>query len=78
MLKIRLKRYGRKKLSVYRVIVIDSRKRRDGKALEEVGYYNPSRNESKLNIERIQKRISEGAKLSETVKSLVQSTSDLQ
>jgi small subunit ribosomal protein S16 len=77
MLKIRLKRYGRKKLSIYRVIVIDSRKRRDGKALEEVGCYNPLRNESKLNIERIQKRISQGAQLSETVKSLVRSTNDL-
>lgn len=77
MLKIRLKRYGRKKLSIYRIIVIDSRKRRDGKALEEVGYYNPLSNESKLNIERIQKRINQGAKLSKTVKSLVKSTNDL-
>lgn len=70
MLRIRLKRYGRKKLSIYRVIVIDSRKRRDGRAIEEVGYYNPLKNETKLNINKIEKRISEGAQLSKTVNSL--------
>lgn len=75
MLRIRLKRYGRKKLSIYRIIVIDSRKRRDGKALEEVGYYNPLSNESKLNIDRIEKRIKQGAQLSKTVKSLIHNTS---
>lgn len=68
MLKIRLKRYGRKKLSVYRVIVIDSRKRRDGKALEELGYYNPMNNETRLNISKIKERIKQGAQLSEAVK----------
>ncbi len=76
MLKIRLKRYGRKKLSVYRIIVVDSRRHRDGKALEEVGYYNPLRNETKLNIDKIKKRITEGAKLSKTVKVLVGNTKD--
>lgn len=75
MLKIRLKRYGRKKLSIYRIIVIDSRKRRDGKALEEVGYYNPSKNESRLNIDRIQKRIKQGAQISKTVEGLIRSIS---
>jgi len=74
MLKIRLKRYGRKKLSIYRVIVVDGRKRRDGKALEEVGYYNPLSNETKLNIDKIKKRIEQGAQLSKAVKSLVRST----
>ena len=54
MLKIRLKRQGRKKQAVYRVIVIDSRKRRDGKALEEVGFYNPLTKETRLNFERIE------------------------
>lgn len=76
MLKIRLKRCGRKKLSTYRIIVIDGRKRRDGKALEEVGYYNPISNESKLNISQIKKRVRQGAQLSKTVKSLVQKTED--
>lgn len=74
MLKIRLKRYGRKKLSIYRVIVIDSKKRRDGKALEELGYYNPLSNEAKLNIDKIQERINQGAQLSKTVRKLIQNT----
>lgn len=71
MLKIRLKRYGRKKLAIYRIIVINSKKRRDGKALEEVGYYNPLKNEAKLNMLKIEERIRQGAQLSKTVKSLM-------
>ena len=71
MLKIRLKRYGRKKQAIYRIIVIDSRKRRDGKALEEVGFYNPLNKETKLKIDRIQQRIHQGAQLTNTVKNLV-------
>ena len=73
MLKIRLKRYGRKKLSIYRIIVIDSRKRRDGQALEEVGYYDPLGNETKINISKIKTRIKQGAQLSKIVKHLVRS-----
>lgn len=72
MLKIRLKRYGRKKLSIYRIIVIDGKKRRDGKALEEVGYYNPLNNEARLNVDQIEIRIKQGAQLSKTVKGLLQ------
>lgn len=71
MLKIRLKRYGRKKQAIYRIIIIDSRKRRDGRALEEVGFYNPLTNETKLNIPQIKKRINNGAQLSNTVKNLL-------
>ena len=71
MLKIRLKRYGRKKLAVYRIIVIDSRKQRDSRALEEVGFYNPLTKETKLNIPQIKKRINHGAQVSNTVKYLI-------
>lgn len=71
MLKIRLKRQGRKKQAIYRIIVIDSRKRRDGKALEEVGFYNPLTKEAKLKIDKIEKRIYEGAQLTNTVRNLV-------
>ena len=71
MLKIRLKRYGRKKQAVYRIIVIDSKKRRDGKALEEVGFYNPFTKETKINTERIKHRISQGAQLTNTVNNIV-------
>ena len=71
MLKIRLKRYGRKKEAVYRIIVIDSKKRRDGKALEEIGFYNPFTKETKINIDRINNRITQGAQFTNTVKNLV-------
>ena len=42
MLKIRLKRFGRKKCPYYRIVAIDSRSKRDGKALEVLGFYNPT------------------------------------
>nr|YP_007878169.1 30S ribosomal protein S16 [Calliarthron tuberculosum]AGA63780.1 30S ribosomal protein S16 [Calliarthron tuberculosum] len=71
MLKIRFKRYGRKKYAIYRIIVIDSRKRRDGKAIEEVGFYNPFTKEAKINIQRIEHRIANGAQVSCTVKNLI-------
>ena len=74
MLKIRLKRLGRKKRACYRIIVIDSKKRRDGKAIEEVGFYNPLTKETKLNIDVIEKRIETGAQLTPTVKYLLNKT----
>nr|YP_009391952.1 ribosomal protein S16 [Acrosorium ciliolatum]ARW60096.1 ribosomal protein S16 [Acrosorium ciliolatum] len=71
MLKIRLKRLGRKKKACYRIIVIDSKNKRDGKALEEVGFYNPLNKQNQINIIKIQERIKKGAKLTKTVKSLL-------
>ena len=71
MLKIRLKRNGRKKQAIYRIIVIDSRKRRDGRAIEEVGFYNPMTKMTKINIEKIESRIKQGAQLTKTVESIV-------
>lgn len=76
MLKIRLKRYGRKKHAIYRMIVIDSRKQRDSRALEEVGFYNPFTKEIKLNIPQIKKRLSNGAQTSNTVKYLIKNIQD--
>nr|QCI06796.1 ribosomal protein S16 [Gayliella sp.] len=74
MLKIRLKRLGRKKKASYRIIVIDSKKRRDGRAIEEVGFYNPLTKETKINIESIQNRVKQGAQLTMTVKYLISKT----
>lgn len=71
MLKIRLKRLGRKKLPNYRIIVIDSKKKRDGKAIEELGYYNPFTKEIKMDLVLTNKKIQEGAQLTTKVKSLV-------
>nr|YP_009296092.1 ribosomal protein S16 [Schizymenia dubyi]AOM65027.1 ribosomal protein S16 [Schizymenia dubyi] len=74
MLKIRLKRFGRKKQPSYRIIVIDSRKRRDGKAIEEVGFYDPLTKQANINVNRIQERVNNGAQITKTVQSLINRT----
>lgn len=71
MLKIRLKRLGRKKRPSYRIIAIDHRKRRDGQALDELGFYNPLTKTSRLDLVKIEKYIEHGAKLTDTVQYLV-------
>ncbi|MCC7339881.1 MAG: 30S ribosomal protein S16 [Bryobacterales bacterium] len=73
MLTIRLARFGMKKKPTYRVVVIDSRNPRDGKAVEVVGNYNPvaQPNELNLNRERIDYWVSNGAQPSDTVKRLI-------
>ena len=71
MVKIRLSRHGKKKKPSYRIVVIDSRIRRDGKPLEEVGFYDPIQNEVHLNGENIKKRINQGAQLSRVVRELL-------
>jgi small subunit ribosomal protein S16 len=71
--KIRLKRIGAKKAPFYRVVVADSRYPRDGRFIEEIGYYNPLTNpvEIKIDSEKAQKWINNGAQPTETVKSLL-------
>ena len=71
--KIRLKRIGAKKAPFYRVVVADSRYHRDGRFIEEIGYYNPLTNpvEIKIDSEKAQKWIKNGAQPTETVKSLL-------
>ena len=71
MLKIRLKRCGRKKLPGYRIVLVRSQTRRDGRAIEELGYYNPLSNELVYNQERIQLRLSQGAQPTATVKNFL-------
>nr|YP_009244363.1 ribosomal protein S16 [Gelidium vagum]AMK96605.1 ribosomal protein S16 [Gelidium vagum] len=71
MLKIRLKKFGRKKQPSYRIIVIDSKKRRDGKAIEEIGFYNPLTKETKLDITKLKTRVLCGAQLTKIVKDLL-------
>ncbi len=69
---IRLKRMGTKKKPHSRIVAIDRRSARDGRAIEELGYYDPSRHPPlvKMNVERIQYWISQGASPSPTVKTL--------
>ena len=71
--KIRLKRMGKKKKPFYRVVVADVRAPRDGKFIEEVGYYNPCVEpaELKLNEEAIKGWLSNGAKPTDTVQALL-------
>lgn len=71
MLKIRLKKYGRKGQASYRIVAIPSQTRRDGRSIEELGFYNPHTNETNLNVSRIQIRLSQGAQPTETVKNLL-------
>lgn len=71
MLKIRLKRCGRKKLPSYRIVLVRSQARRDGRAIEELGYYNPMSNELVYNQDRIKVRLLEGAQPTQTVKNFL-------
>lgn len=71
MIKIRLKRFGRKKLASYRIVVIKSSARRDGRPIQEVGFYNPITKETKLNSEAIKKWINCGAQPTLTVKNML-------
>lgn len=74
MLKIRLKRLGRKKLACYRIIAIDSRNKRDGKAIEELGFYHPLTKNVKINLSKLKYRINTGAQLTRTVKNIINNT----
>lgn len=72
--KIRLKRFGAKKRPYYRIVVIDSRAPRDGRTIEEVGFYHPIEVEDKqikIEEERIRTWLNKGAKPSDTVKRLL-------
>ena len=71
MLKIRLKRLGAKKSPSFRIIVINSTTKREGRPVEELGWYNPKTKEMKLNKESALSWISNGAQTTETVKYLI-------
>ena len=69
--KIRLKRMGAKGRPFYRVVVADSRTARDGKVIDQVGYYNPLNEEIKLNDEAIIDWLKKGAQPTDTAKNLL-------
>lgn len=73
MVKIRLKRFGSKKKPVYRIVVIDSRSRRDGRPIEEIGFYDPRQDASplKLDTEAYGKWTQQGAQPTDVVAKLV-------
>ena len=71
--KIRLRRTGAKKAPSYRVVVADSRYPRDGRFIEEIGYYNPMTEPStiKIDLEKAKNWIANGAQPTDTVKVLL-------
>lgn len=71
--KIRLRRLGAKKAPFYRVVVADSRFPRDGRFIEEIGYYDPTKNPAdvKIDSEKAKQWISNGAQPTDTVKALL-------
>jgi small subunit ribosomal protein S16 len=71
MVRIRLKRQGRKHRPFYRIVVTDIRSRRDGAPLTELGYYNPISKELKLDKKSALEWISKGAQPSETAQRLI-------
>ena len=80
MVKIRLRRMGAKKAPFYRVVVADSRYPRDGSFIEEIGTYNPltSPSEIKIDAEKAQKWLGNGAQPTDTVKSLLKKSGVIQ
>ena len=71
MIKIRLKRFGKKQQVSYRIVAMPSSNRRDGRALEELGFYNPRTDETRLNVPAILQRIKEGAQPTDTVRAIL-------
>jgi small subunit ribosomal protein S16 len=78
--KIRLARGGAKKNPCYRIVVADSEKKRDGRYIEKIGYYEPAKDPKVLNldIERVDHWISKGAKPTSTVKTLIKKQKNIQ
>lgn len=78
--KIRLKRMGKKFYAVYRVVIMDSRNKRDGQAIEEIGLYNPNTQPSTIEIDsdRAQYWLGVGAQPTDQVRNLLKITGDWQ
>lgn len=73
MVKIRLRRMGAKKAPFYRVVVADSRFARDGRFIEEIGYYDPTKEPSvvKIDAEKAKQWLSNGAQPTDTVREIL-------
>ncbi|AFY40372.1 SSU ribosomal protein S16P [[Leptolyngbya] sp. PCC 7376] len=72
MVKLRLKRFGKKREVSYRIVAAQSTSRRDGRPLEELGFYNPRTDETRLNVPAIVKRLKDGAQPTDTVRSILE------
>lgn len=71
MIKIRLARGGVKKKPFYKVVAIDARQKRGGRPVEVLGYWNPSKDEIKINKKKVEEWVGKGAQISKAVKDLL-------
>nr|YP_009437276.1 ribosomal protein S16 [Lobelia erinus]ATG27652.1 ribosomal protein S16 [Lobelia erinus] len=71
MVKLRLKRCGRKQRATYRIVAIDVRSRREGRDLRKVGFYDPIKNQTSLNVPAILYFLERGAQPTETVRDIL-------
>ena len=67
MLKLRLKRIGRKRSPSYRLVIMENKSRRDGRPVDEVGYYDPIAKKYKFDTDKIKKWLNYGVKPTDTV-----------
>ncbi|NJL86028.1 MAG: 30S ribosomal protein S16 [Leptolyngbyaceae cyanobacterium SM1_1_3] len=72
MIKLRLKRFGKKREVSYRIVAMKNTDRRDGRPLEEIGFYNPRTDETRLDVPAIVKYLQQGAQPTKTVKHLLE------
>tara|TARA_Y100001968_G_scaffold294253_1_gene300697 strand:+ start:4011 stop:4385 length:375 start_codon:yes stop_codon:yes gene_type:complete len=72
MIKLRLKRFGKKRESSFRLVACNSTSRRDGLPLEELGFYNPRTKETRLDTEALRLRLSQGAQPTDAVRTLLE------
>ena len=72
MLKLRLKRFGKKREASFRLVACNSTSRRDGRPLQELGFYNPRTKETRLDTEAIRERLSQGAQPTDIVRTLLE------
>ncbi len=73
MVKIRLARVGKRNDPFYRVVAINSQSKRNGEALEVLGFWNPRENVKKIDKKAIEVWVSKGAQISDAVKELIES-----
>ena len=72
MIKLRLKRFGKKREASFRLVACNSTSRRDGRPLEELGFYNPRTKETRLDTEAIRARLAQGAQPTDSVLTLLE------
>ncbi len=72
MIKLRLKRFGKKREASFRLVACNSTSRRDGRPLQELGFYNPRTKETRLDTEALRLRLSQGAQPTQAVRSLLE------